>query len=336
MKILFITRKYPPVLGGMETFSAGLVQALGNDVVLIALRRSQKHLIWWLPYALFKAWRLAKHVEVIHLGDGVLAGLGVMSHWITQKPVTVTVHGLDLTYQGWGYPRYIHWALPKLQGLIAISDATAAVVKHDFHLSAKVIANGIVIEGRPLNNQLGKNRSLLFVGRLVERKGCAWFIEQIMPRLSDVHLHVVGSGKQLERCQELARQLKLTERIKFHGQVSNADLNGHYTNAQALIMPNIIVPGDMEGFGLVALEAEACGLPVVAANLEGIRSVVIDGSTGFLVESGDVEAWLQAIQQILTTPFQAETIRRQVVERFSWQGISEQYRQAFQRIIKLS
>lgn len=318
----------------METFSAGFVRAMGENIHLIALRGSQKNLLWWLPYAFVKALWMARQVDIIHLGDGVLSGLGAWLHWLTGKPVSVTLHGLDLTYPKFGYPSYIHWALPKLQGFTVVSDATAAVVKKDFQLSATVICNGITVEEWPLNDELGKNKCILFVGRLVERKGCAWFIEHVLPQLPGVHLHIVGDGKELGRCQEIVERLQLSEQVRFHGQVSAQVLAKHYTQAQALIMPNIVIPGDMEGFGLVALEAAACGLPVVAADLEGIRSVVIDGSTGILVKSGQVSAWTEAIQQVLTAPFQPEKIRQQVANRFSWRTIGEQYRQVFQKITK--
>lgn len=332
MKILFITRKYPPTIGGMETFSMGFVTALGDSVHLVAMRGSQLNLIWWLPYIFLKALFLARTVHVIHLGDGVLAGLGVLLRRCTRKPVTITVHGLDLTYQRFGYRRYIHWALPKLDRIISVSAATATVVHDQFKLKSPIILHGVDINQWPMNTQLGKNKCVLFVGRLVERKGCAWFIEQVLPQLPDAHLHIVGDGKELNRCQQLVQQLHLTERVRFHGQVSAKELAGHYGAAQALIMPNIVVPGDMEGFGLVALEAAACGLPVVAADLEGIRSVVIDGSTGILVKSGQIQAWIQAIQRVFSTPFAPEQIRQQIAQRFSWQAVGKQYLEQFKQL----
>lgn len=310
MKILFITRKYPPSVGGMETVSAAFYRSMQPMTVLLALaKRSQAHLLWWLPWVALKGIWLSRSVQVIHLGDGVLAGLGVWLHWCTGKPVTVTIHGLDVTYRKFGYQSYIHWALPKLQAITAVSPATAKLLQDEFHLTAHVIPNAISVSDFPLNQELGKNRCLLYVGRMVERKGCAWFIEQVLPQLPDVHLHVVGTGKQLTRCQQLVETLALNDRVRFHGEISAADLRGHYTAAQALVMPNIIIPGDMEGFGMVALEAGACGLPVLAANIEGMRAAVVDGSTGFLVESGNVAAWITAVQRILTTPFQAEQVR---------------------------
>jgi len=332
MKILFITRKYPPQVGGMESYSRDFVRAMGENVIVLALHKKQWHLWWWLPYALIRGLWLARKVESVHLGDGVLAGLGVIIKFVTRKPVTVTVHGLDLTFNKFGYRRYCQWSLPRLSGIVAVSPATAQLVQQLYHLPATVISNGITVADWPLNTELGKNRCLLFVGRLVERKGCGWFIEQVLPKLPDVHLHIVGDGPDRQRYEQLVQTLQLSDRVRWHGQVSNSELSVHYCAAQALIMPNIIVPNNVEGFGVVALEAAACGLPVIAANLQGMQSAVIDGKTGFLVKSADTAGWIKVVEYILTTPLSAESVRLTVDQQFSWQHIIEQYKDFFKII----
>ncbi|MBI2415396.1 MAG: glycosyltransferase family 4 protein [Candidatus Kerfeldbacteria bacterium] len=312
----------------METFSAEFARALGPAGSVVALRqRSQLHLLWWWPYACVRGWWLGRSVDVIHLGDGALAWLGVVLQWLTHKPVTVTLHGLDVTYHRYGYQRMIWPALYKLRGLVCVSPATAAIVQQ--HLPTKpvqVIGHGIRIDDWPLNQAVGNNRCLLFVGRLIERKGCAWFIAKVLPQLADVHLHVVGSGPELAHCRQLVQALHLTERVRFHGQVNNQTLRQHYTAAQALIMPNLFLAGDIEGFGLVALEASACGLPVLAANLEGLAAAVIDGQTGFLLESGNAAAWIAAIERNFVQPLQPAMIRKTVQQHYSWPTVIKQYR----------
>ncbi|EKD78274.1 MAG: Glycosyl transferase, group 1 [uncultured bacterium] len=318
MRILFITRKYPPAIGGMETFSYGLTQALADQCTVLNLK---------------KPWCKWQHYDVIHIGDGVLAGLGVVLKKLFRKPVVITVHGLDVTYRPGWYQRYIRWALPKLDAVVCVSSATADQVKQRIQSQRlEIIPNGVDVEQWPVNQEIGKNRCLLFVGRLVPRKGCAWFVEHVLPQLTDIHLHIVGTGPELPHIQALVKQLKLDDRVRFHGQVSAGDLRKHYTNAQALIMPNIVIPGDMEGFGFVAVEAGACGLPVIATDLEGIRSAVIDGQTGFLVESGNVAAWVAAVQRILTTPLSAQDIRSRVQQHYSWNQVKRHYQTIYQSI----
>jgi glycosyltransferase involved in cell wall biosynthesis len=87
-------------------------------------------------------------------------------------------------------------------------------------------------------------------------------------------------------------------------------------------MPNISIPGDVEGFGIAALEAGACGLPVIASNIQGIRDAIIDGVTGYLVGERDVEAFLSRIQGM---DLDRRRVRSEVAGRFSWSKIGLAY-----------
>jgi glycosyltransferase involved in cell wall biosynthesis len=95
-----------------------------------------------------------------------------------------------------------------------------------------------------------------------------------------------------------------------------------YNASDIFIMPNMTVPGDMEGFGIVALEAGSCGLPVIASNIEGIQDAVIDGKTGYLVREGDVEGFLRGIRDM---NLKKADVRREVASRYNWKTISGEY-----------
>ncbi len=95
--------------------------------------------------------------------------------------------------------------------------------------------------------------------------------------------------------------------------------------ADAFIMPNISIPDDVEGFGISALEAGACGLPVIASNIQGIRDAVLDGITGYLVEEGDVEGYISKIHSL---DFERAKIRSVVINMFNWDKIGRLYVQA--------
>ena len=83
------------------------------------------------------------------------------------------------------------------------------------------------------------------------------------------------------------------------GQVDGELRDALFTGADLFIMPNVVVPGDMEGFGLVAIEAAAAGALVVASELEGIRDAVIDGETGVLVAPGDASTFVERITALV-------------------------------------
>lgn len=316
MTVLFITRKYPPAIGGMETFSYGLTQALGKDCTVRYIKNR--------PWALLNSVWMSRRFDVIQLGDGVLTGLGVFIKKLFHKPIVVTVHGLDVTYRPKWYQAYIRWSLQRIDQVVCVSEATEQAVKKRLSINCVVIPHGVTVA----DWQLGKDRCrhLLFVGRLVPRKGCRWFVEQVFPHLpSDIELDIIGSGEEFDA-------LPTSDRIHKYGSVDRDQLQQYYQTSWLLVMPNIVVPGDMEGFGMVALEAGACGLPVVAANLEGIRSAVIDGQTGFLVESGNVAAWVAAIERVLTHPFDAQQIRSQVAQHYSWEQVKQHYQAVYQSL----
>lgn len=337
MKILFITRKFPPAIGGMETFSAALAHEFGSDMDVLALRRhSQFHLVWWLPLTLCRAvWR-GRSYDVVHFGDGVLAIMGVLLRRWCQRPVTITLHGLDITYHRFLYQRYIWWALRQYDRLICVSETTARVVRaHGIDATrVVVIPNGITVQDWPVRNA-NTPPKLLTVGRLVPRKGIAWFVDEVMPHLSPpTTYHIVGTGQEESAIRTVIAKHQLEERVIMHGRVDDLTLKKLYRQSSAFIMPNVEWPNDMEGFGIVILEAGAVGVPVIASRLEGLTDAVIDGVTGFLVESRRVSAWQATIERVLREPhFIPEQIRAAVHTHFHWSAIAVTYRTEFNRLI---
>ncbi len=107
------------------------------------------------------------------------------------------------------------------------------------------------------------------------------------------------------------------------GMVSNELRKLLLNSADIFIMPNVVVEGDVEGFGIVALEAGACGLTVIAANIQGLRDAVLEGVTGYLVEEKDVEGFLYRVRNV---NLKSEEIRSAVKATFSWGQVYRLYR----------
>lgn len=176
---------------------------------------------------------------------------------------------------------------------------------------------------------------LAFVGRLVDQKGCAFLIEA-MPRVLQVHaqakLLVVGEGPERPKLQELVQRLGLADAVRFLGYVPVSA--GLFKGIDALVVPSIYEP-----FGIVALEAMACGRPVVASAVGGLREIVEDGKTGLLVKPGRSDDLSTAIVRLLDTPAilseMGRAALRRVQERFSpevaLQAYAAEYRQLTQR-----
>ena len=117
----------------------------------------------------------------------------------------------------------------------------------------------------------------------------------------------------------LAEKLGVAARCEFRGRVAQDDLAAAYQGADVLVLPSI---SGAEAFGLVALEAQSCGLPVVASDLPGVRTVVAHEQTGLLVQPRDERALSQALTRLCADPIlrrqMGERARARVLERFTW------------------
>jgi phosphatidylinositol alpha-1,6-mannosyltransferase len=176
---------------------------------------------------------------------------------------------------------------------------------------------------------------LCSVGRLVRRKGALWFVENVMPRLpANVHYWIGGDGPMASEIRAAIERRELTARVRLLGRLSDHEVGNLLRGADLFVMPNVPVRNDMEGFGVVMLEAGVCGLPVVAARLEGIIDVVHEGWNGCLVTSGSVEEWVRAIERFHAhRDLLAELSTRSASftrEQFAWHVVVHDYLEALE------
>ena len=114
------------------------------------------------------------------------------------------------------------------------------------------------------------------------------------------------------------------------GRVSDETRNRLFHSADIFVMPNITVRDDIEGFGIVAIEAGSCGLPVVASNLQGIRDAVLDGKTGYLVEEKNVNGFAG---QITKMDLKRNDVRLST-SVFYWENIYDSYRETLSGLLR--
>lgn len=317
MKILFISRAYPPVTGGIENQNYALSVWLKRfaPVTTIANHHGKKALVLFLPYIALRALFTAHRYDVVLLGDGVLACVGFLVKCCYPKKTVVSiVHGLDLTYKNDFYQAF--WArrfLPSLDGLIAVSSETRSIAVSKGIPEEKIIVipNGVDIETlqgeyarKDLEQLLGENLTgkyvLLTTGRLAKRKGAEWFIREVLPQLPPTVLYVLaGAGAEEESIRAAIRETGAEKRIKMLGRVTDADRNLLLNTADIFIQPNIRVQGDMEGFGIAVIEAAACGRPIIASNLEGLKDALCHNESGILVEPENPQAFRSAILSLI-------------------------------------
>lgn len=149
------------------------------------------------------------------------------------------------------------------------------------------------LDGRPV---------VATVARLVARKGVDRVLDAVA-RLPGAQCLVVGDGPERAALESQAARLGISGRTTFAGAVAHADVPRHLALASVMVMPNRRMPdGEDEGFGLVFLEAQACGVPVVAGRAGGAPEVVRDGETGLLADGDDPDDVARALRRILDDP----------------------------------
>jgi phosphatidylinositol alpha-1,6-mannosyltransferase len=343
-QLLIITRNHPPQTGGLENYSFNLIRELRRQLPLrvVALTRGKLHLIWFLPYALAIGLAFARHGSAprVHLCDGVLAPIGWLLKLFSRSRVSASVHGLDVTFAHPFYQRVVPPCLRRLDQIVCVSRSTRdECLKRGIPAErCAVIPNGInpeeiFLEADPgdliqevetgLGRRFTGRKILLTVGRLVKRKGVQWFVERVLPRLEADYVYIVlGTGPEHAAIQAAVRRGNLRERVVLAGRRPDRLRNCLLNVADAFIMPNISVPGDVEGFGIAALEAGACGLPVIAAGIQGICDAVIDGVTGHLVAERDADGF---VSRIRTLKLDRTCIRAVVGDTYSWKKIGRVY-----------
>jgi glycosyltransferase involved in cell wall biosynthesis len=319
---------------------------------------SQRALPLFMVYALLRAMGVAaRGVDLVHIGDPLLMPIGCLVKSLYRLPVVVTVHGLDITFP---VPLY-QWTIPKMlqrcDRIVCISRHTrrACIERGIAAKKCVTIHPGInaptAVPSRTRARQWLKDRLqqnlhddvvLLTVGRLIARKGVAWFLNAVVPQVvcsgAKVQYVIVGSGPEEETIRAIIEHERMESVVHLLGQLSEADLSKAYAAADLFVMPNIKVRGDMEGFGLVALEAGAHGLPVLAADLEGIRDAIIPGVTGDLIATEDAEQWTRSVLALLAEPARlhamATASRVTVLEHFGWKHMVDAYETLFRDMLR--
>lgn len=351
LKTLFLTRKWPPATGGMETYSVELARDLG-DIVDLEIRKlpgradgappSALSVVSFFVTSAVFLWHRRRDFDVVHFGDFVLFPLAWWHSLIAPQGVrVVTVHGLDIIYgnrQGLApsiYRVFVAWARGRhcVDHFVANSRYTSELCTEAGFGPVTPIPLGIRFQSEE-TPEVAAPAYVLFVGRIVKRKGAAWFAQHVLPHLPDVTFHVVGKVWDADE----GRSLEDTPRVVVHGRLPDADMERLKSGASVIVMPNVEDNADVEGFGLVALEAAASGVPLVASRLQGITDAVRDGETGFLVESENVEAWVKKLQEILGY---SEDQRRAAHEKallaldahYSWARVAEDTKQAYSQAL---
>ena len=331
MRVIHLACVAPPEIGGIGQVAYDEVVGLcgrGKRAVLISSSSKARgssnidhviHLPTWLrvgnasiPCGLFS---VLKRADVIHLH---YPWYGV-AEWLLlfrpRIPVVVTFH-MDATATDWRgkifelHRKYIQTRLLRRAAKVLVSSrdyAEQSSLRHVLKdLGDKLVELPFGIDTDFFSppkegaSTFGRAKSILFVGgldRAHDFKGLPVLLEAMQMLPSDVTLDIVGDGSERGFYEKRVDETGLSSRVHFHGRVEREALRDVYRSSTVLAFPSTSAA---EAFGLVAVEAQACGTPVVASRLPGVRTVVRDEETGLLVEPGSVSALANALKRVLT------------------------------------
>ena len=238
---------------------------------------------------------------------------------------------------------FLKWSIKSSNKVIAISQHTYKEVVDLFNRDVEIIPYGVSISEKNLapEKSSSKPKNILFVGRLVERKGVQYLLEAFgkIAKDSQAHLVIVGQGPEKEKLQRLAKEKNLDDKITFAGFVDDESLKNYYQNCSVFVLPAITdEKGDTEGLGVVLIEALTYKKPVIASNVGGITDIVIDGKTGLLVSEKNSEELAMALKRILLDANLAKRLGEEgythVKEKFGWDRIIRQLKKTYEGAVQ--
>ena len=292
-----------------------------------------------------RAWSLARssQFDIVHVHWPMpMALLGWAARRARRMPMVTTFYGIELRWVQSRLPflRWlIRWAAEASAQAVAISQYTARELRKFADVPIEVIPYTAELPPPTTSaTHEPERKSILFVGRLIERKGVRHLIRALGTLTSrlPVRLDIIGDGPERARLEALARELGLEGVVAFRGRVSDEELRRAYASADAFVLPSVLdARKDTEGLGVVLLEAMNYSVPVIASDIGGITDIVRHEETGLLVPPGDEMALAAALARVLSDRPLAlklgEAGRERLHEEFSWDHIVTRWEAVYAR-----
>jgi len=370
MRVVLVTEWFPPDIGGVAAHVRDLASTLsfrGHEVWVITRKKDRRRL--W-PFELIELEytdylktlysipgngplkKLLKELnpDVVHIHHAFtpISLAFTLISTFDGYPTVLTNHSAylydyDTLLKAIGYVAFpVRKVLGRVNKIIAVSEVAAKFIKSFVpSVPTEVIPNGVDVSkfnpqgSRKLRESLNADFIVLYVGRLVYRKGIHYLIdsmELVTEGSSKVILLVVGDGPLKRHLKERALELGLDKSIVFLGKVVDDELPDIYRSSDVLVMPSLYG----ESLGIVALEGMASGLPVIASSVGGLKEVVSDGVTGLLLKSVSPKTIAEAILKLRSDCQLSQRLSRRarevVKERYSWDVIVPKIERVYREV----
>lgn len=294
----------------------------------------------------------ALHHDLVHLHWPFIGGVAPVLAWRRRNPnrrLIVQYH-MDLLASGWRgivFAAYQRITLPRVlrvadhvvvSSLDYAQHGALAPFMEALRDRISEIPLGVDIERFAPSRRTNDDRSpfhAFFVGGLDRAhafKGVPVLLSAIA-RVPELRLRIVGDGDLRSAYERRTHDLGIADRVEFLGAVSDAELPEIYRSADVLVLPST---ARSEAFGIVLLEAGASGIPVIASDLPGVRSVVVDGATGLLVPPGDAAALAERLAMLARDHGRARRMgaagRDRVVARYDWERVVNRWVEEYHNV----
>ncbi|MGZ3505779.1 MAG: glycosyltransferase family 4 protein [Vulcanimicrobiaceae bacterium] len=355
MAVLATTEFPPPGYGGIERYMvrlAGEIAAAGHPLTVVApempgcaqFDRS-------LPYRVIRfkfpghgnpeplpVWSYRVREKVIEAHRDMPDKCTIASSWprsglacatlpkSLRGDLAIVAHGSEILSQR-SMPRRSVMQLVFHRADVAV--ANSAFTKRllvEAKIQTPIVVSRCGIDRAPLYRAPAAVPTILSVGRLVRRKGFDMMIEALpalLDRFANLRYEIVGVGPDCARFRERVRELGLDDHVAFLGDISDEELQQAYARAWCFALPTRRVgTGDVEGFGIVYLEAAMAGLPSIGGLNSGAEDAIADGKSGLLVDGNDPAAIARAVGYLLADPDRARALgqygRNRALNEFTW------------------
>lgn len=320
-----------------------------NTVHRLDLRRvpwlkPESLLIYWRFFARSLRLALTHRFDAIHAFRALPEGLVAWAvARLTFRPVVIYAHGEELTtWKGRKHDAMV-FALRHAYRVIANSEFTRdQLIKRGVAPDCiTLIYPGVDTDrfrpGLPCDDlkaqiSLAPGQELILsVGRLSRRKGFDMVIcslPELLREGLDVRYALIGIGDDWDYLANLAKEMGVSDRVHMLGHVSPEDLPRWYNACDIFVMPNREINGDTEGFGMVFVEAAACGKPAIAGKAGGTGAAVLDGVTGLRIDGDQPAQVVEGLKRVLSDGAVAQRLGDVALartrERFHWAVVAEQ------------
>lgn len=335
-KILLPTVDFPPQQGGVARYLGALKKSFPDEIQVV---------YWNTPLS---RWEMFREVmtfgrDYSQIWTSHILPIGTMAYaakLITKTPYVVFLHGMDFDLA-----RRSRWKrmltkriLRGARRVVTNSESLAQEVESFAGIMKPLVVYPTVADQflrageayDPNKKELheGGKVGVLTVSRLVQRKGHEKILKAIK-KLPNVEYWIIGEGPQSPRIRMRIKDLDLEDRVHMLGQVDDRELLDYYRRADIFVMPTTKTPLDREGFGIVYLEAQLFGLPVIASDHPGVDEAVENHRGGILVN--DADSLRSAIRRLVDDPRLRREMgmkgRDYVLSRFTRQKQTEKLRE---------